>query len=354
MKISIKLIKDEESLQVIEFLCEDSGVGISKEALAHIFEDFYQESHSQNNHRVSGSGLGLSITKNIVALMGGQISITSEKEIGTKVTVVIPLEKVNPDQLENKNIDADDCSLIEGKRILIVEDNHLNRMLFTLMLGNMKAVVEEAENGFEALGKIENTKFDLILMDIQMPVMDGPTALAAIKKKYGDTIPVIALTAAAFKSEVNHMLNLGFSDCYTKPIDQKNLQHRLCQFFSHGSVRDKYYASIHKKIISSISEMAGNDPVQFTKMMEYLLEEVEYALLDWNQSVAIKDWPRAKKILHREKVMIKSIGIHGFDGLIKEIEDDSIDKTEAEMILMFNQLVDLFKNLKSKFSSFNP
>lgn len=187
-----------------------------------------------------------------------------------------------------------------------------------------------------------------------MPVKNGPTALDAIKKKYGDTIPVIALTAAAFKSKVTHMLNLDFSDSYAKPIDQKNLQHRLCQFFSHGPVRKKYYASIHKKIISNISEMAGNDPAQFTKMMGYFLEEVEYALLGWSESVTNKDWARAKKILHREKVMIKSIGIHGYDELIKEIEDDSIDKTEPEMILLFNQLVDLFKNLKSKFSSFKP
>jgi CheY-like chemotaxis protein len=218
-----------------------------------------------------------------------------------------------------------------------------------MMLNNLKADVDEAENGLEALEKLKTSKYDLILMDIQMPIMDGPTTLASIKKIYYDTVLVIALTAAAFKSEVNHLLNLGFSDCITKPVDQKNLEHRLCEFFSHGSVRDNYYNSIRKKIISTINDMAGGDPIQSSKMMDYLIEEIEFALKGWNECIDSKNWENAKKILHREKVMIKSIGINGYDGLIKEIEDNSIVKTEAEMILLFSQLVNLFQNLKDKF-----
>jgi CheY-like chemotaxis protein len=218
------------------------------------------------------------------------------------------------------------------------------------MVKNMKGIPEEAENGLEAVQMIGKNKYDLVLMDVQMPIMDGPTALAQIRKNHGETVPVIALTAAAFKSEVSHMLNLGFADCITKPIDQKNLQHRLCLFFKTGSVKEKYYQSIHKKIISNISEMAGNEPTQVAKMMEYLLDEVGHALGEWKISVSAKDWEGAKRTLHREKVMIKSIGINGFDGLIREIEDDSIKKTEAEMTLMYAQLIDLFHNLQKRIS----
>ena len=115
-----------------------------------------------------------------------------------------------------------------------------------------------------------------------------------------------------------------------------------------GSVKEKYYQSIHKKIISNISEMAGNEPTQVAKMMEYLLDEVGHALGEWQISVPAKDWEGAKRTLHREKVMIKSIGINGFDGLIREIEDDTIKKTEAEMTLMYSQLIDLFQNLQKR------
>lgn len=116
-----------------------------------------------------------------------------------------------------------------------------------------------------------------------------------------------------------------------------------------GSVKEKYYLSVHKKIISSISEMAGNDPVQLAKMIEYLLDEVVHAIGEWQISIPAKDWSAAKRTLHREKVMIKSIGITGFDGLIREIEDDGFAKTESEMTLMFSQLIDLFQNLRDRF-----
>jgi len=349
IKLTVTVEKEEEKNQLIKFVCEDTGIGISKEALQHIFEDFYQESYSSNNHRSNGSGLGLAITKNIINLMGGEIEVESEKNIGTKVSFSIPFDIVSSSDLIKAQPAFIDCTLILGKKILLVEDNHLNRLLFKMILNNLKADVDEAENGLEALEKLKTSKYDLILMDIQMPIMDGPTTLASIKKIYYDTVPVIALTAAAFKSEVNHLLNLGFSDCITKPVDQKNLEHRLCEFFSHGSVRDNYYNSIRKKIISTINDMAGNDPIQSSKMMGYLLEEIEFALKGWIESIDSKNWDNAKKILHREKVMIKSIGINGYDGLIREIEDNSTVKTEAEMILLFSQLVNLFQNLKDKF-----
>ena len=120
--------------------------------------------------------------------------------------------------------------------------------------------------------------------------------------------------------------------------------------FKTGSVKEKYYQSIHKKIISNISEMAGNEPTQVAKMMEYLLDEVGHALGEWQISVSAKDWEGANRTLHREKVMIKSIGINGFDGLIREIEDDTLKKTEAEMTLMYTQLIDLFQNLQRRIS----
>jgi PAS domain S-box-containing protein len=347
IKLSSTLVEEKNQIQRILFTCEDSGIGISEEGLKHIFEDFYQEVN-ENNHRHTGSGLGLAITRTLVNLMGGKIWIESTKGVGTKVMVEITFEMVTADELMKDTVVFDDYGLIEGKKILIVDDNKLNRMLFAMMVKNMNGIPEEAENGLEAVELISKNKYDLVLMDVQMPIMDGPTALALIRKKYGETIPVIALTAAAFKSEVNHMLNLGFADCITKPIDQKNLQHRLCLFFKTGSVKEKYYQSIHQTIISNIAEMAGNEPTQVAKMMEYLMEEVCHALGEWQTSVPAKDWDSAKRTLHREKVMIKSIGINGFDGLIREIEDDAIKKTEAEMTLMYDQLIDLFRNLQRR------
>jgi signal transduction histidine kinase/DNA-binding response OmpR family regulator len=344
----VTLLKDKESEQILQFICQDSGIGISEDSLDHIFDEFHQENNSNTNHS-SGSGLGLSITKKLVNMMDGKIELKSTKGFGTKVTVEIPFPKVEAKDLASDFVEEDLSSLLIGKRILIVEDNKINRVIFSLMLNNLKVLVDEAENGLDALELIDKNQYDLILMDIQMPVMDGPATLVNIRRKFGDSLPVIALTAAAFKSEVIHMLNLGFSDCITKPIDQKGLQQRLGLFFKSGSHREKYYKEIHKLILAKISEMAGDNPVQLKKMVHYLIEEVDIALVEWEKCLLDNNWTQAKRILHREKMMIKSIGIDGLDGIIAEIEDHSIVKTNNEMVLMFTQLIQLFKNIKERF-----
>jgi HPt (histidine-containing phosphotransfer) domain-containing protein len=145
------------------------------------------------------------------------------------------------------------------------------------------------------------------------------------------------------------MLNLGFADCITKPIDQKGLQQRLGNFFKSDSNREKHYREINRIILSKITEMSGNDSVQLKKMLMYLLEEVDIALLEWDKCLMENNWTHAKRILHREKMMIKSIGIDGLDGLISEIEDQSKEKSNSEMVLMFSQLIQLFRNIKERF-----
>lgn len=349
IEFKIQLFKEIEHEQMIQIVCEDSGIGIAEESLKRIFDEFYQENAS-NTSGVPGSGLGLSITHQLVNMMGGRIWIESKKGVGTKVFIQIPFQKPAESDIAVAHEEADLKSFIAGKRILVVEDNKVNRVIFSLMLKNLQVVVDEAENGLDALELIEKNKYDLVLMDIQMPVMDGPSTLANIRKKYGDELPVIALTAAAFKSEVIHMFNLGFSDCITKPIDQKGLQQRLGSFFQSGSSRAKHYIEINRTILSNLSAMSGHDPLQLKKLLKYLLEEVDIALTEWEKCLVDNNWTHAKRILHREKTMIKSIGIDVLDGLISEIEDQSKEKSNNEMALMFNQLIQLFRSIKAKFN----
>lgn len=344
----ITLVRNDDKEQMIQFMCEDSGIGITEDALKNIFEEFYQE-NSSNTSGMTGSGLGLSITNQLVNMMSGRIWIESKKGIGTKVFIQIPFVKPTSADIVVTHEEDEVRSFISGKRILIVEDNKVNRVIFTLMLKNLQAIVDEAENGLDALEMIEKNKYDLVLMDIQMPVMDGPSTLANIRKKYADDLPVIALTAAAFKSEVIQMLNLGFADCITKPIDQKGLQRRLGQFFKSGSSREKHYREINRTILSKISEMAGNDAVQQKKMIKYLVEEVDVALVEWDKCLIDNNWAHAKRILHREKTMIQSIGVDGLDGLIEQIEDPTKEKSNSEMVLMFTQFIQLFRNIKERF-----
>ena len=349
IKINFKNIGMNGRKQMIEFTCRDTGIGIESEALIHLFEDFFQEERIGKIIKETGSGLGLAITNSIVKLMGGEIDIKSDVNKGTVVKVILPLEINEKEVVEKKQIKKYN-HILEGKRILLAEDNNLNRMLFKLMLNNMKINVDEVENGFDAVEKIFNNSYDLVLMDIQMPVMDGKTALYAIIKKFDDRVPVIALTAAAFKSEVNHMFSLGFADCITKPIDQQNLEQKLIDFFTTNKYGKEKYAIIHHKVEKSITMISSGDKIQESKLISSLLEEINLALVAWKESVQTHNWDLAKKILHRQKVMINSIGIDAYDLLIQELEDDSFQKSESEYKLMYNQLIMLFQSIKEHFS----
>jgi hypothetical protein len=349
IRVIVRNLATEEDKQMIEFNCIDTVVGIAKEALTHLFEDFFQEDRIGKAIKETGSGLGLSITNSIVKMMGGEIDFISDVNKGTEVKIRLPLEVNKRDFVENK-IEELQSNILEGKHVLLADDNNLNRMIFKLMLNNMKISVDEVGNGFDAVEKVFSNKYDLVLMDIQMPVMDGVTALYAILKKFDDSIPVIALTAAAFNSEVKHMSILGFADCITKPIDQKKLEQKLVYFFNnHKGNKDKFSLTL-ENAIKNIKVISGGDEVQESKLMSSFLEEVNFALVSWKESIQTHDWEFAKKILHRQKVMINSIGVDSYDLLIEELENDSLPKSESEYKLMYNQLIRLSQSFKDSFS----
>ena len=351
-KVQLKLqLQETKGLyQRVSITCLDTGIGISDEAIRFIFNEFYQE-YVGGYNGMEGTGLGLSITKKLIHLMNGNIVVTSEKGKWTKVYIEIPLhidESVHP---EAELLVADLSKEMLEKRILIVEDNKLSRNLFVIMLQNMGCLVTEAENGQEAIDILQTHSFDLVLMDIQMPVMDGLTALSKILDGPNSHTPVIALTATAFKSEVNNLLSQGFADCITKPIDQKNLNLRLCQFFKNHKLEAAHLMAMKERIKARIEDMAGNNQSKASKLMQYLAEEVKLAIKEWKLALITMDWSSARKILHREKMMIQAVGITGLDTIIEDFENENAGKTDHEMHMMLSRLIELFTEIDSMFAS---
>jgi len=351
-KVQLKLqLQEAKGLyQRVSITCLDTGIGISDEAIRFIFNEFYQE-YVGGYNGMEGTGLGLSITKKLIHLMNGNIVVTSEKGKWTKVYIEIPLhvdESVHP---EAELLVSDLSKEMLEKRILIVEDNKLSRNLFVIMLQNMGCLVTEAENGQEAIDILQTHSFDLVLMDIQMPVMDGLTALSKILDGPNSHTPVIALTATAFKSEVNNLLSQGFADCITKPIDQKNLNLRLCQFFKNHKLEASHLMAMKERIKARIEDMAGNNQSKASKLMQYLAEEVKLAIKEWKLALITMDWSSARKILHREKMMIQAVGITGLDTIIEDFENENAGKTDHEMHMMLSRLIELFTEIDSMFAS---
>lgn len=207
---------------MIELTCADNGKGMSEEFQMHAFEPFAQEDSSIRS-AYSGTGLGLAITKKLVDQLGGTIHFQSESGKGTTFTITLPLEpdrqnrqeKTQPDQMES----------IQGLHILLVEDSDLNMEILRFILKKHGAMVTEAWNGKEAVEQIRNTEpwtFDMVFMDIRMPVMNGLEAVHEIRnmdRKDAKALPVIAMSANAFSDDIERSLKAGMNAHVSKPLD---------------------------------------------------------------------------------------------------------------------------------------
>ena len=203
---------------------------MSEEYLPHIFEEFSRE-HTTTENKVAGTGLGLPIVKSMIELMGGSIQVESTQGVGTKFTVDISFDMASESDVYRDQISEqpDVLEKLEGKRILLAEDNDLNAEIAIELLAEEKIVVDRAKDGAECLDKLEKAVpgyYDMILMDIQMPVMDGYNAAARIRRMKDEkkaSIPIVAMTANAFAEDRQKAISMGMNDHVAKPIDMNVL-----------------------------------------------------------------------------------------------------------------------------------
>ncbi len=215
-----------------QFHIKDTGIGMSKEYITHIFEPFSRE-ETATVSGIPGTGLGMSIASRIVKLMGGTITVTSEVGKGSHFVVTIPATRIVEEIREKENSEEPLEQIIEGKRVLLVEDNELNREICQELLEMAGFTVDTAEDGKIAVEKVREAPagtYDVILMDIQMPIMDGYEATREIRclvegKKAG--IPIFALTANAFAEDRRRAIEAGMNGHIAKPIDIPSLMKTL-------------------------------------------------------------------------------------------------------------------------------
>lgn len=229
---TVEIPSDREGYAMFRTVITDNGIGMSKEYLPHLFEEFSRE-HNTTQGKVEGTGLGMPIVKRLVEIMDGTIEVESELGVGTKVTVTIPHRIADTCAIvSHKGVDVDP-SLFHGKRILLVEDNELNAEIAIEMLKEMGFIVEHAYNGQECLDMLDSAPADyynIILMDIQMPIMDGYEATRAIRALHDyekANIPILAMTANAFAEDKIQAFRCGMNAHIAKPIDVAELMKAL-------------------------------------------------------------------------------------------------------------------------------
>ena len=212
------------------FVCEDTGIGMASEYLPHIFDEFSRE-HTATENKVSGTGLGLSIVKSFVELMNGRIHVESEPGKGTKFTVEIPLELASEEDICKKELPEQTFMTDKniGKRILLAEDNELNAEIAMELLKEEGFLIDWVKDGQECFDKLEESDdgyYDLILMDIQMPILNGYDTTAKIRQMENPkkaTTPIVAMTANSFDEDIEMTQKAGMNGFIAKPLDAEKM-----------------------------------------------------------------------------------------------------------------------------------
>jgi PAS domain S-box-containing protein len=226
--VKVNELKRTDSQSVIEFIVKDTGIGIQKEKHSEIFNNFTQASTGTAD-RFSGTGLGLAICKKLIELQGGNIKIESESNKGTTFTFILTFG-VSEQQQSVSNETKEAYKGLEGKRILIAEDNKINYFVASKFLNGWGVKVTHAENGQLALDILKNEEFDLILMDLQMPILDGIETSRIIRSSNDPKIkdlPIIALTAAIMSESHDRITDLNINDYVLKPFKPQDLFNRI-------------------------------------------------------------------------------------------------------------------------------
>ncbi|MBA6385108.1 response regulator [Colwellia sp. BRX10-9] len=224
--INTRLKRQNENNVIIELSIKDTGIGITPEQQKNLFIAFSQADNSITR-KFGGTGLGLAISKQLVEMMGGEITLKSERDKGTEFTFTIPLT-YSTEKLEKKIEESADFDLVKlkaalyGKKILLVEDNRINQIVAKKTLEPLSISIDIAENGLQAVEKMKNNTYSLVLMDIQMPELDGLQATEQIRMFDNDTV-IIGMSAHASIQDTEKAIKSGMNDYMTKPIKQKTV-----------------------------------------------------------------------------------------------------------------------------------
>jgi len=227
VQVHAKVLKNENENTLLEFSVTDTGIGIPKDKLEQIFERFRQ-AESNTTRKYGGTGLGLSIAKQLVELQGGKLSVKSELKAGSVFSFCIPYKKsvevLLAPEVTGKKYDMKELSKLN---ILLVEDNQFNVVLILSLFSEYNLKLQVAENGSVGIEKLKENNFDIILMDMEMPVMNGYEAATIIRNELKNNIPIIAMTAHAMAGERERCLSLGMNDYISKPINANLLFEKI-------------------------------------------------------------------------------------------------------------------------------
>ena len=339
----------------------DSGVGIPQEKLTTIFESFSQADASVTR-KYGGSGLGLTIVKQMVELQNGKITVRSEEQKGSTFIVLIPYQ-IGKTKAFTKPVTKSGGSLktsqIKELNVLLVEDNDINRLYAKSILKNWHCHADIAENGLVAIEKVKNNNYDIVLMDVQMPVMDGYEATKAIRLMDGPMkdVPIIALTANATKKDVELCLSAGMNDYLPKPFTPEDLQRKIFEDLKiePGALSTEFpnRKTSTEFDFSYLRSVSGNNEDFVREMIQTFLQTIPPILSDMEKTLTDQDWMRLSRLAHQIKPSFALMGMNELRTKLLQIEESAkTSQNVAELPSLTNRFIIQCEEIMPKLAKF--
>ncbi len=331
--VRVRLRKEEEGVSWIEFSVQDTGIGIAAEKIDLIFQKFRQV--NANGHKQKGTGLGLAITHQLVDLQGGTIAVDSTEGQGTTFTVTLPFQRSDVDPIgHSRQIQPVPTNLTDC-RLLVAEDNIMNQKYISSLLDKWAISFVIASDGKRAVEMAQQQHFDLILMDIQMPVMDGYEATITIRstQNVNQQTPIVALTASAMTDQKAKASQAGMNDFVTKPFSPNSLLEAIQR---HTRTKAKAEpADVLPPVATELDqhrldEIYGSDRSYAADMFDVFLSEVLPEFTHIQDLILEQDWPALGKLAHKLKPTLGMVGLTILEKKLHSIEKQANEAPDQQ------------------------
>ncbi len=364
VNLYIDILNETETDIVLDFKISDTGIGIPKDKINTVFQSFTQV-HSNQRFQTKGTGLGLSITKRLVEMQDGEINVKSQVGKGSVFTFFLPFLKASQKDLEPSEFQENsDFTRFNNLKVLLVEDNKINQLLAKQILVGWGVNVEIANDGFEAIAKLQRRSYDLILLDLQMPEIDGFEVAKFVRKTIkppANEIPIVALTADAFTETKIRTQEAGMNDFITKPYQQRDL-FRVLRKFSNPE-EEKYFQlqesiELEEKEIGKaldfefIKEKFGKDQDTFKYILEVFKNDIGEEISSVREFLVKKDTQSPIRLVHKLVSTFTAMGMPDTAFTLSLME--RMLKQGDDASLIFEKLIEVETQYEQALIQINP
>ena len=323
VKFSIQLLKSDAERQTLLFSVQDSGIGIPEAKLKKIFKPFSQADVS-TTRKFGGTGLGLSISSDLIKAFGSELQVESTVGQGSRFYFTMRFDLCKEEELQEESLIQEVCEKEEDcdklhLEVLVAEDYDVNRMLIESIFQKYKNIrLSFAVNGKDAIAKLQEKKYDLVLMDINMPVLNGADATQYIRQKLSLDTPIVALTANALEGDREKFLKCGMNEYLSKPIDIKELENILCKY---SKTENEMHSLYMETILERLKMKIGLSKAVSLKLLRTFLESLKEIIPELQEALELKNAQRVYETAHKLKGAAGALYIDEIYEIMRTIEE---------------------------------